>query len=402
MKPATGQQQPPPQQQQQPPPPPPPGGRPLSTRDNWYRDDWFNKQEQWQVHDTHRDSYRYRNEADDRFITRLRSPSPERPRWTDRDMMAYQNRSLDRGMRVGFYDDMAVPHHLPDFALAGGRLPPPPLPLLPLPPDLMLPPMRPATSALTDTTSMSRRPLVSAMAGEPQPSLVAALRERIGLPLLSGRRLPKPPPERNAALSMPQPTTPLPYNQKPRNRKLPKIPNPLAVAGLTANMGGGATPGNTLTTSLFGFAKKLTSATSPSSHHPPTTFGRQRQEVTMKNSQSFTGSAFTGSAAVANGGMGHRHHHHQQQQQQQQQHQQGRLSRKLPAVPRIVGRRQLPDRSGYHSRSLEGSVPTNKLDTVLEVGRGVRKLPVPLVKSGCNGSQGRDSPIFKNYSLLRF
>ena len=30
------------------------------TRDNWYRDDWFSKQEKWQQHDTYRDSYQYR------------------------------------------------------------------------------------------------------------------------------------------------------------------------------------------------------------------------------------------------------------------------------------------------------------------------------------------------------
>ena len=42
-----------------------PGGPP-NGRDNWYRDDWFNKQEQWQQHDTYRNSYQYHNEADDR------------------------------------------------------------------------------------------------------------------------------------------------------------------------------------------------------------------------------------------------------------------------------------------------------------------------------------------------
>ena len=72
-------------------------------RDNWYRDDWFNKQEEWNRtqpmlddfsnNSRYRDPYRYKNEADDRYITRLRSPSPERPKWTNRDMMAYQNRS---------------------------------------------------------------------------------------------------------------------------------------------------------------------------------------------------------------------------------------------------------------------------------------------------------------------
>ena len=59
-----------------PPPPPHPHqgggagqpGRPAGGggRDNWYRDDWFNKQEQWQQHDTYRNSYQYHNEADDR------------------------------------------------------------------------------------------------------------------------------------------------------------------------------------------------------------------------------------------------------------------------------------------------------------------------------------------------
>ena len=68
-----------------------------------------------------------------------------------------------------------------------------------------------------------------------QPSLTAALRERIGLPLLAaGRRLPRPPLEGQRAMNIPAfPRRPLPHTQKPerlttRNRKLPKIPNPLS------------------------------------------------------------------------------------------------------------------------------------------------------------------------------
>ena len=69
-------------------------------------------------------------------------------------------------------------------------------------------------------------------------------------------------------------------------------------------------------------------------------------------------------------------------------------------------RRNLPHRDGYYSRSLEND-PTSqhhqqimgppgehhpqqhqKLDTVLEAGRGVRKLPVPIVKTGTGRNNG--------------
>ena len=71
-------------QRRQPPPPPPhtadgPGGPPPN--DTWYRDDWL------EGPGGPPGGYGYRSEVDDRYIRRLRSPSPERPRWTDRHLL---------------------------------------------------------------------------------------------------------------------------------------------------------------------------------------------------------------------------------------------------------------------------------------------------------------------------
>ena len=340
-----------------------------------------------------------------------RGPAPA-PAWGLHG--GHLNRSLDRGINMNmgnmgnFYDDMAVPPQ-PGFPL------PPPGPLMGLPPPPP-PPMMPPPGAVTGTSaSLGQRPLATAAPidlplppphGGQQPSLTAALRERIGLPLLAaGRRLPRPPLEGQRAVVIPQfPRAPLPQSQKPerlttRNRRLPRIPNPLSAvtgagsaAAAAASASGG---GNALTTSLFGFAKKLTTAATPLSHHPPTPFGQQRQEVALKNSQSISGGGLSGPPS------------------RRRPTAQGRppgRGAKLPSVPKIGGddaarpRRQLPDRAALYSRSLEGLLPQlkSKRDTVVEAGRGVRKLPVPVVKSS-SSSAGRavgESPTHFERMLL--
>ena len=239
-------------------------------------------------------------ESDDRYITRIRSPSPERPRWTNRDQLAYQNRSLDRGM--GRYIQEAISNE-------------------------NYPPNNQQMPHLNGFSSLSQA--------------TRSLREAAGLPLAGGRRLPNPPPESQRAVMMPQPHTPLPYNQKPerlstRNRRLPQIPTS-STSGHMANGGS-----HTLTSSIFGFAKKLTNVATSSIAHSasattatlsngirggfPNQTGRHRLPAipTMRTSQSFI-----------NGG-------------NQQQRRPGRGA-KLPAIPG-AGRRQLP--GGFHSRSL--------------------------------------------------
>ena len=211
-----------------------------------------------------------------------------------------------------------------------------------------------------------------------QPSLTAALRERIGLPLLAaGRRLPRPPLEGQRAMNIPSfPHRPLPHTQKPerlstRNRRLPKIPNPLSGVEFkssgSAVASAAASNANTLTTSLFGFARKLTTAGTPLSHHPPTPFGQQRQEVALKNSQSISGGLSVGGGPPRPA--------------------QGRppgRGAKLPSVPKIGAphrRRQLPDRGALYSRSLEGLHKTIyfSLNIVLSAFLKLMSLGIPVV-----------------------
>ena len=262
---------------------------------------------------------------------------------------------MNLNMGVNFYDDMAA---MPAY-------PPRPSELLAGHPSL--PPLPMMHRAVTGTSaSLDPRPLTTAALIDPpmpplplppppprdppgQPGLTAALRERIGLPLLAaGRRLPKPPFEGQRPMNIPVfPHRPLPHTQKPerlttRNRRLPKIPNPLSgvefKSGSTAAAAAAAANANSLTTSLFGFAKKLTTAGgTPLSHHPPASFGQQRQDVAgLKNSQSVSGGLSARQAA--------------------QSRPPGRGA-KLPSVPKIGAphrRRQLPDRGALYSRSLEG------------------------------------------------
>ena len=304
--------------------------------DNWYRDDWFNRQDQWhegddfgppqppphhhpQLPPPHQQprSYEYHREMDDRQIHRLRSPSPERPRWTNRDMLSYNNRSLDRGMER--YMMTNGPH---------------------------------------STSSLPRIGV---------DSTARALGEAWGIPVAAGRKLPKPPPEAQRAVLMANPNTPLPLNQKPerlstRNRLLPQIPSSTNVIATTTN---------TITNSIFGFAKKLTGShqTHQQQQQPlhmqqqrfqqgqqrvlPTAPPLNRSNNMMRPSQSFGNSPQTLRKSGRNA--------------------------KLPMIPNAAAagnnRRHLPQ---FFSRSLDEP----KLETVVEAGRGVRKLPVPVVRNG--------------------
>lgn len=196
-------------------------------RDNWYRDDWFNRQEQWERdksiiqqqqehYQRQQQDLRYERERDLRqpaaiYPTRdqngcpphlqhqyARTPSPHMDRAAK--MAAFQHHSLDRNFR-GLSD--MVGHRHRDFSATANIIT-----WLVLPQGMAQPRGR-----LHSTLSQS----------------TLALREAAGIPLAGGRRLPKLPQESQKPLFLPQPQTPLPLSQKPerlstRNRRLPQIP----------------------------------------------------------------------------------------------------------------------------------------------------------------------------------
>ncbi len=429
----------------------PNGGPP---RDNWYRDDWFNRQEQWQFdrqrqEELQRDKqrgYQYHRETDDRYITRLRSPSPERPRWTNRDMMAYQNRSLDRGVGGLFHQRrLQEEEEHDDFYRRYDHNRIAPLQSQPQP--------QPQPQAQQQKTHPATAAAVAIPNGRVSND-VKALREAAGLPAAAGRRLPQPPPEAQKAVFMSAPHSPLPSNQRierlsTRNRRLPQIPTSAAQA---ASAGAGEL--NTITNSFFGFAKKIghaaTAITTPSQPHPPHNWsvGRQQQQHQLQppppQQQQQQQTVFHGQQPQQQqqqpGFFGRLTQHfptapplkssqsfnntvpqRQQQQQQQQQRRPGRGA-KLPQVPTTAAaaaaaaaaagsttaaappppRRRLPDHSGLLSRSLDHqqNVGNGKLETVLEAGRGVRKLPVPVVRTGNNNGAAANGPTPYERMLL--
>ena len=53
-------------------------------RDNWYRDDWVNRQDQWRQDDGMYQMGGYRSDTEAMHIRRLRTPSPQRSQpWPD-------------------------------------------------------------------------------------------------------------------------------------------------------------------------------------------------------------------------------------------------------------------------------------------------------------------------------
>ncbi len=463
---------------------------PPQSRDNeanWYRDDWFNRQDQWQLDSERRrqrqdqrqqQSYQYHREADDRYITRLRSPSPERPRWTNRDMLSYQNRSLDRGMvGPGHYGNS---NGFPPGGMGPGPPPPGHLDGGPMGPG----PPGPASGPPGPFQRLGGG--IGGRNGDIMRNLdraTLALREAAGIPTTGGRLLPKPPPEAQKPVSMLQPTTPLPLNQMGRlsrgNRKLPQIPANANRNG--AIPGAGPAPTSAISNLFGGFAKKMGVGAAA---HGPTAAGYHQQQLHqqhLQQQQLQQQHGFMPHMQQQQQAMGMQHFPQQQQQppqqkkllpfsfgfgksqteQQQQQHmqqqQQQRMFQtapplamrnsqsfqlpglggglnsgtgrrpgrgaKLPQVPMGVNpgmtngggggllgglagmmnggggggmqrRRQLPDRGGMQSRSLEQDynnhvnmpLPNQQpMDTVVEAGRGVRKLPVPMVRTGTNG-----------------
>jgi hypothetical protein len=206
-----------------------------------------------------------------------------------------------------------------------------------------------------------------------------------------GRRLPQPPPESQKPLAMPLPNTPLPMNQKPvalsfRNRKLPQVP-------ANANFGIGGGPigvPNTMTTSV--------TKTRPSV--------RNSKSFNIPFAGAFGGGGGGGNNAAISAAA-------------------NRSSRgaKLPIVPgtqpaaaaatgekgtgfwgAFANRRHLPDRAGPQSRSLDynnppgvGGGPT--LETVVEAGRGVRKLPAQPVVGGHPGLLRQNGTVTNQSNL---
>ncbi|XP_040581847.1 voltage-dependent calcium channel type A subunit alpha-1 isoform X6 [Lepeophtheirus salmonis] len=292
----------------------------LKSDSNWYRDDWFSRQDQWQQPRTHRsqsqlqqpkqpplpqkqhhhhggsnrevvaDSYAQYNRPstrheeihdDRRVLRRMRSPSPERKAKIP-EFPPYQNRSLDRkfsGIR--------------NFSIE---------------------------KTASDLRNWSR------MAGP-------------------GRRLPQPPPESQKAVKLSQPAQALPVSQKPvplstRNRKLPQVPKTPGMDNIKTTSRGDDNKGSFSFSSILQSASKLTN-----------TFG--------------AGHHMNGNIQNL-----HPHSHHQHQTSR------GGTSRgaKLPVVPPIR-RRILPDSlMSRHVQQMVSNTPTT-LETLLEFGRGVRKLP---------------------------
>ena len=212
--------------------------------------------------------------------------------------------------------------------------------------------------------------------------------------------MPKPPPESQRAVPMPHPITPLPMNQKPerlstRNRRLPQIPSSTAT-GAGAHQQQPHTASN-LTSSIFGLAKKFTSgvttaAVATMSHNTTTvsSLSGHRPSVRQFPTAPPRNSMMRASNSFGAGPLGGQQHTLRRS---------GRGAR-LPMIPggptplpppSAAGggtRRQLPSRGQFQSRSLDNSHPHEKLDTVLEAGRGVRKLPVPVVRTGSNSLLG--------------
>lgn len=211
-----------------------------------------------------------------------------------------------------------------------------------------------------------------------QPTLVPqgmGMNQMTGMGGLGGRRLPQPPPEAQKAMAMPLPNTPLPMSQKPislstRNRRLPRVPSSQAQSQFPSVGVGVPAPGSS------GVGGRMPSAA-----------GKQN----VRNSRSFNmpfGSIF-GLGSGNNGTMMGNGHIPPRT---------GRGA-KLPVVPGTVpantgfmpslfgsrsamaNRRHLPDRAGPLSRSLDTgdyydqTRARSTLETVVEAGRGVRKLP---------------------------
>ena len=202
-----------------------------------------------------------------------------------------------------------------------------------------------------------------------QPSL--AINRLVGA--ATGRRLPQPPPEAQKPLAMPLPNTPLPMLQKPvalstRNRKLPQVP-----ANANSGVGGGPSLTNTMTTSV---TKTRPSVRSSRSFHLPfasafgATDGATTQQAGHLSSLSNrTAKSGRGAKLPVVPGSANTAHAHVQPQHD------GRAG-VSGFFGSITGRRKLPDRGTAQSRSLDypGAGPT--LETVVEAGRGVRKLPL--------------------------
>ena len=178
--------------------------------------------------------------------------------------------------------------------------------------------------------------------------------------LISGRRLPLPPPESQKPVSMPLPATPLPLSQKTvslstRNRKLPQVPK---------NVNGNAVGAG---------------LTNPGVPPPKASSWASR----VRNSKSFNlpFSSFSGVAQAAQRSNGV---------------QRTGRGAKLPVIPGTVHgsamMRTRPDRlTGAQSRSLDYTTRQNcTLETVVEAGRGVRKLPAqPAAQPATANAAGR-------------
>lgn len=274
--------------------------------------------------------YPARREDESRHIMRMRTPSPQRTQ-----------QPWDPNIGLPHSIDVAAPYYRTASAAATQHAP--------------------ALGAMFQNRSLDRSAIFGTGARRglnnylsesgrnwSQPSL--AINRLVGA--ATGRRLPQPPPESQKPLAMPMPNTPLPMNQKPvalsfRNRKLPQVP-----ANANSAVGGGPTLASTYTTSV---TKTRTSVKSSKSFNLPFASAFM---ATDRNQPS-----------AARGGP-------------------NRISRgaKLPVVPgtqpagvsgffgSITGRRQLPDRGQSRSLDYPGSGPT--LETVVEAGRGVRKLPI--------------------------
>lgn len=325
-------------------------------RDNWYRDDWVNRQDQW------RGQYPgYHDQGRPAVLPprQMRTPSPERSQPWD-PAIGYPH-TVD----TGYYQataPSAPPLHPEERQRA------------------------PGIGAVFGNRSLDRSTLFGTGMTRGLNSYLSETGRNLSQPSLAinrlvgaatGRRLPQPPPEVQKPLAMPLPNTPLPMTQKPvalsfRNRKLPQVP-----ANAHTGVGGGPTLTSTMTTSVNKTPRPSVVRSSRSFHLPFASAFQSNQPPQAATNQNLNRSS---------------------------------RGAKLPVVPgsqpvqqpgsalggfwgSITGRRKLPDRGATQSRSLDyPGGPT--LETVVEAGRGVRKLP--LHPTGSLGRGRQSTNLWQN------
>ena len=183
-------------------------------RDNWYRDDWVNRQNDWGYDGGPHSGYRSDTDHGG-HIRRMRTPSPQRTQpWPDQQ-------AAHGGVHAGSTGAIAGQGGGPGPVDSGGYYP--------IGNGSTQQPnggqRNPMLGAMFQNRSLDRSAIFGTGARNglnhylsetgrnwSQPSL--AINRLVGA-ATGGRRLPQPPPEAQKPFAMPLPNTPLPMNQKP-------------------------------------------------------------------------------------------------------------------------------------------------------------------------------------------